>query len=59
MKSFTEGQTIKVTMLKHCLDEIASGVEFYDSKVYQKLKQTIYVGFDRDGKFLKSKTILI
>lgn len=57
MKSFTEGQTIKVTMLKHCLDEIASGVEFYDSKVYQKLKQTIYVGFDRDGKFLKSKTI--
>ena len=57
LKSFTEGQTIKVTALGHCLDEIVSSVEFYDSKVYQKLKQTIYVGFDRDGKFLKSKTI--
>jgi|TARA_R110000851_G_scaffold303510_4_gene461122 hypothetical protein len=57
LKSFTEGETIKVTALKHCLDEIVSSVEFYDSKVYQKLKQTIYVGFDRDGKFLKSKTI--
>ena len=55
-KSFTEGETIKVTALKHCLDEIVSSVEFYDSKVYQKLKQTIYVGFDHDGKFLKSKT---
>ena len=57
IKSFTEGESIKVTMLKHCLDEIVSGVEFYDSKVYQKLKQTIYVCFDRNGKFLKSKTI--
>ncbi len=57
LKSFTDGQSIKVTLLKHCLKQIVDSVEFFDSIVYQKLKQTIYVGFDREGKFLKSKTI--
>jgi hypothetical protein len=36
---------------------INDSIEFEDSKVYKKLKQTIYVGFDRDGNFLKSMTI--
>jgi len=58
LKSFTEGESIAVTMLRHCLLEIINdSVEFEDSKVYKKLKQTIYVGFDRKGNFLKSKTI--
>ena len=55
LKSFTDGQSIKVTLLKHCLKQIVDSVEFFDSIVYKKLKQTIYVGFDREGKFLKSK----
>ena len=58
LKSFTKGETIAVTSLHHCLSEIIDeSFEFEESKVFAKLKQTIYVGFDRDGKFLKSKTI--
>ena len=58
LKSFTLGQTIAVTQLQHCLPQIIDEtVEFEDSKVYEKLKQTIYVGFDKVGNFLKSKTI--
>lgn len=58
LKSFTLTEPIAVTMLQHCLTEIIDDtVEFEDSKVYEKLKQTIYVAFDRAGNFLKSKTI--
>ena len=58
LKSFTIGQTIAVTQLQHCLSQIIDDtVEFEDSKVFEKLKQTIYVGFDKVGNFLKSKTI--
>lgn len=58
LKSFTIGESIAVTQVKHCLSEIIDGsVEFEDSKVFQKLKQTIYVGFTRDNEFVSSKTI--
>lgn len=58
LKSFTIGQTIAVTQLNHCLSEILENkVEFDDSKVYEKLKQTIYVAFTRNNEFVKSKTI--
>ena len=58
LKSFTIGQTIAVTQLQHCLSQIIDeSAEFEESKVYAKLKQTIYAGFDRDGNFLNSKTI--
>jgi len=58
LKSFTLTEPIAVTMLQHCLTQIIDDtVEFEDSKVYEKLKQTIYVAFDRAGNFLKSKTI--
>jgi len=57
-KSFTVGQTIAVTQIKHCLKEIIEdSVEFENSKVFEKLKKTIYVGFTRNNKFAKSKTI--
>jgi DNA mismatch repair protein MutH len=49
IKTFTVGESIAVTQLKHCLPEIIEGdVSFDDSKVGQKLKQTLYVGFTRD-----------
>lgn len=58
LKSFTKGQTIAITQLKHCLNEIIDKkVGFYDSKVYQKLKQTIYVGFTRFNEYIGCETV--
>jgi len=46
IKTFTVGQSIAATQLKHCLSEIIEeSVSFEESKVGQKLKQTVYVGF--------------
>ncbi len=53
LKSFTQGESIAVTQLKHCLSEIIEeSVSFDDSKVGQKLKQTVYVGFTRSNDYL-------
>lgn len=58
LKSFTVGESIAITQLNHCLaDIIDASVEFYDSKVYEKLKQTIYVAFSRSNEYMGSKTI--
>ena len=41
--------------MKHCLSEIIEdGVSFADSKVGEKLNQTIYVGFTRSNQYLGS-----
>lgn len=53
LKSFTQGESIAVTQLKHCLSEIIEdSVSFDQSKVGQKLKQTVYVGFSRSNDYL-------
>lgn len=53
LKSFTKGQTIAVTQLAHCLPEIINqSVSFDESKVGQKLKQTVYVGFTLSNDYL-------
>ena len=53
LKTFKMGQTIAVTMLNHCLEEILeSEVDFSNSIVGKKLSQTVYVGFDKSGKQL-------
>jgi len=58
IKSFTVGETISVTSLKHCLSEIVdNSVEFEDSKVGQKLAQTIYVGFTRDNDYVGTELL--
>ena len=59
LKTFTVGESIAITSLGHCLpDIIDNSIPFRDSKVFQKLKQTIFAGFDKkDGAFIKSKTI--
>ena len=54
LKSFTQGESIAVTQLKHVLPEIMQGVSFSDSKVGMKLKRTLYVGFDRENNYLDS-----
>jgi DNA mismatch repair protein MutH len=58
IKSFTQGESIAVTQLKHCLSEILEdSVSFAESKVAEKLNQTIYVGFTRANDYLGSVTI--
>ena len=58
LKSFTIGESIAVTMLRHCLPDIIDiKTNFSLSKVYTKLRQTIFVGFDREGNYQISKTI--
>ena len=58
LKSFTQGESIAVTQIKHCLHEIIRDeVGFYDSKVGEKLRQTIYVGFTRSNDYIGTATI--
>ena len=58
IKSFTVGESIAVTSLKHCLSDIIDcTVEFEDSKVGQKLAQTIYVGFTRDNDYVGTELL--
>jgi len=53
IKTFTIGESIAVTQIKHCLSEIIEDcVTFSDSKVGEKLKQTIYVGFTRSNDYV-------
>lgn len=58
LKSFTQGESIAVTQIKHCLSEIIEDkVGFYDSKVGQKLAQTIYVGFTRSNDYIGTAVV--
>ena len=53
IKTFTVGESIAATQIKHCLSEIIEdSVSFDDSKVGQKLKQTLYVGFTRENDYV-------
>jgi hypothetical protein len=53
IKTFTVGESIAATQLKHCLSEIIEDkVSFDESKVGQKLKQTVYVGFTRSNDYV-------
>ena len=58
LKTFTVGESIAVTQLKHCLSEILEdGVTFADSKVGEKLSQTIYVGFTRSNDYVGTEVL--
>ena len=53
IKTFTVGESIAATQLKHCLSEIIEdSVSFDESKVGQKLKQTVYVAFSRKNDYV-------
>lgn len=59
IKTFTIGQTIAVTQLNHCLSEIITHkTSFQDSKVGIKIRNTIYIAFQKDGKFRSWKCVL-
>ena len=54
-KSFKTGQTIAVTMLQHCLDEVFDrSVSYSESNVGKKLKNVLFVKFAKTGEFVKS-----
>jgi DNA mismatch repair protein MutH len=58
IKSFTQGESIAVTQLKHCLAEIIEEkVSFKESKVGEKLKQAIYVGFTRTNDYIGTEIV--
>ena len=58
LKSFTVGESIAATQLKHCLSEIIEDkVSFEESKVGKKLKQTVYVGFTRDNDYVDTEIL--
>lgn len=58
IKTFTVGESIAVTQLNHCLTEIIEdNVSFKDSKLGQKMKQTIYVGFTRDNDYVGTEIL--
>ena len=55
LKAFKEGQTIAVTMVQHCLNEILDrGVSYSESNVGKKLNNVLFVKFAKTGEFVKS-----
>ena len=55
LKAFKEGQTIAVTMVQHCLDEILDrSVSYSESNVGKKLRNVLFVKFAKTGEFVKS-----
>ena len=57
LKSFTKGESIAVTQLKHTLPQIFNKTPFSQTKIGIKLQQTLYVGFDRQNNFLGTTTL--
>ena len=57
LKSFTQGESIAVTQLKHVLPQIFAKIPFYRTKLGIKTQQTLFVGFDRDNNLIGSTTI--
>ena len=55
LKAFKEGQTIAVTMVQHCLNEILDrGVSYSESNVGKKLNNVLFVKFAKTGEFVRS-----
>ena len=52
LKSFTVGQSIKITSLGHCLSEIINKTRFKDCKLGTKTDQILFVGFNKDGDYM-------
>lgn len=53
LKTFTCGESIAVTSLKHCFDDIFDkSISYDESKLGEKLCQVLFVGFSRKNLFL-------
>ena len=56
LKSFTKGESVAVTQLRHTLPEIFNNTPFNKSKLGIKIARTLYVAFDRQNNFLGTAT---
>jgi len=56
LKSFTKGESVAVTQLRHTLPEIFNNTPFNQSKLGIKISRTLYVAFDRNNNFLGTAT---
>ena len=56
LKSFTKGESVAVTQLRHTLTEVFNNTPFNKSKLGIKISRTLYVAFDRDNNFLGTAT---
>ena len=56
LKSFTKGESIAVTQLRHTLTEVMNKTPFNQSKLGIKISRTLYVAFDRNNNFLGTAT---
>ena len=56
LKSFTKGESIAVTQLRHTLPEVFNKTPFNQSKLGIKISRTLYVAFDRNNNFLGTAT---
>ena len=56
LKSFTKGESVAVTQLRHTLPEIFNNTPFNKSKLGIKISRTLYVAFDRQNNFLGTAT---
>ena len=56
LKSYTKGESIAVTQLRHALPEVMNKTPFNKSKLGIKIARTLYVAFDRNNNFLGTAT---
>ena len=56
LKSYTKGESIAVTQVRHTLPEVMNNTPFNKSKLGIKIARTLYVAFDRDNNFLGTAT---
>ena len=56
LKSYTKGESVAVTHLRHTLPEIFNNTPFNKSKLGIKISRTLYVAFDRNNNFLGTAT---
>ena len=56
LKSYTKGESVAVTQLRHTLTEVFNNTPFNQSKLGIKISRTLYVAFDRNNNFLGTAT---
>ena len=56
LKSYTKGESVAVTQLRHTLTEVFNKTPFNQSKLVIKISRTLYVAFDRNNNFLGTAT---
>ena len=56
LKSYTKGESVAVTQLRHTLTEVFNKTPFNQSKLGIKISRTLYVAFDRQNNFLGTAT---